>query len=142
MTIAPATQNNFSAALALLKKNHLPTEDITDITHLFVVAENDDVLGTIALEYKGGDGLLRSLCVAHGDRSKGMGGQLVHFIEAYAKERGVRHLWLLTTTAAQYFQQKGYTAIEREETPEVIRNTSEFASVCPASAVVMKKELA
>ncbi|MBD0288907.1 MAG: GNAT family N-acetyltransferase [Flavisolibacter sp.] len=141
MTIAPATQNNFSAALALLKKNHLPTEDITDITHLFVATEREAVLGTIALEYKGSDGLLRSLCVADGDRSKGMGRQLVQFIEAYAKEQGVRHLYLLTTTASQYFQQKGYTAIDRNKTPEVIRNTSEFASVCPTSAVVMKKEL-
>lgn len=142
MDIYPATQNNFSAALALLRKNNLPADDITDTTHLFVLTDNDEVVGTVALESAGKSGLLRSLCVADEARNNGAGQRLVNFIERYAQQNGVHDLYLLTTTADKYFGKKGYTRIDRTAVPAEIKNTSEFASVCPSTAVVMKKTLA
>ena len=137
--MVPLTQNNFSAALDLLKKNNLPTEDISEATSMFVVEEQNTVTGTIALEYTGPDGLLRSLAVAEDHRQNGVGGELVSFIEAYAVRQGIQQLYLLTTTAEKFFAKRGYVVVERSAVSPFIENSSEFASVCPSTAVVMKK---
>jgi amino-acid N-acetyltransferase len=139
MIMVPLTQNNFTAALDLLKKNNLPTEDISEATSLFVVEEDNSVIGTIALEYAGSEGLLRSLAVAEDHRQKGLGGELVSFIEAYAMRQGIQQLYLLTTTAEKFFAKRGYLVVERTAVSPFIQNSSEFASVCPSTAVVMKK---
>jgi len=137
--MVPLTQNNFTAALDLLKKNNLPTEDISEATSLFVVEEDNSVIGTIALEYAGSEGLLRSLAVAEDHRQNGLGGELVSFIEAYAMRQGIQQLYLLTTTAEKFFAKRGYLVVERTAVSPFIQNSSEFASVCPSTAVVMKK---
>lgn len=137
--MVPLTQNNFSSALDLLKKNNLPTEDISEATSLFAVEENNSVIGTIALEYTGPEGLLRSLAVAEEHRQNGVGGELVAFIEAYGKRQGIKNLYLLTTTAEKFFAKRGYTVVERSSVSPFIQNSSEFVSVCPSTAVVMKK---
>jgi amino-acid N-acetyltransferase len=139
MNTVPLTQNNFSSALDLLKKNNLPTEDISEATSLFVVEEDNSVIGTIALEYAGPEGLLRSLAVAEEHRQNGVGGELVSFIEAYGKRQGIKNLYLLTTTAEKFFAKRGYAVVERSSVSPFIQNSSEFASVCPSTAVVMKK---
>jgi amino-acid N-acetyltransferase len=139
MNMVPLTRNNFSAALDLLKKNNLPTEDISEATSMFVIEEQNTVTGTIALEYAGPDGLLRSLAVAEDHRQNGVGGELVSFIEAYAVRQGIQQLYLLTTTAEKFFAKRGYVVVERSAVSPFIENSSEFASVCPSTAVVMKK---
>ena len=137
--MVPLTQNNFSAAIDLLKKNNLPTEDISEATSLFVVEDAHTVIGTIALEYAGPDGLLRSLAVAEDHRQNGVGGELVSFIEDYSKRQGIQQLYLLTTMAEKFFAKRGYVVVERSAVSPFIQNSSEFASVCPSTAVVMKK---
>jgi amino-acid N-acetyltransferase len=141
MNIYPVTQNDFTAAINLLKQNNLPTEDITDTTPLFTLYNEGVLIGVIGLEIRGEDGLLRSLCVDESKRTSGSGKHLVSFIENYAKEHGVKNLYLLTTTAAPFFTALSYETIDRHVVPPAIRETSEFASVCPASATVMRKKL-
>ena len=48
----------------------------------------------------------------------------------------------LTTTAADYFARLGFVRIDRDAAPPAIRATAQFASLCPASAHVMRRELA
>lgn len=139
--INQVTQNNFSDAVALLKQNNLPTEDITEITKLFSIVDNDKVIATIGLELYEKIGLLRSFAVDEEYRSKGVGSQLVNFIEDFAQQNGIKEIVLLTTTAAEYFTKRNYQAIHRENIPGEIKNSSEFKSTCPSSAVVMKKLL-
>lgn len=141
MNIYPVTQNDFAAAIRLLQQNNLPTEDITDTTPLFTLYHEGALIGVVGLETIGENGLLRSLCVDETKRTSGSGKQLVSFIENYAKEHGVKNLYLLTTTAAPFFTNRSYHTIDRAGVPAAIRETSEFASVCPASATVMKKVL-
>ena len=141
MNIVPVTQNNFSSALNLLKINQLPTEDISETTKLFVLEDEQNIRGTIAIEYSGKEGLLRSLSVDENKRNNGYGKTLVGFIEKFASEQGVKNLYLLTTTAESFFAGKAYVKVERNSIPEFIRESSEFSSVCPSSAVVMKKVL-
>ena len=141
MNIAPASQNSFSAAIALLENCKLPTSDIQPQTRLFVMEENNKVIGTVALEHDGCDALLRSLCVEHDYRKKGVAGQLVSFIEHYAQLQEVHNIYLLTTTAVDFFAKKGYQNTERAQAPRFIQHTSQFASLCTSSAVLMKKIL-
>lgn len=141
MNISPINQNNFSAAVDLLKKNDLPTDDLTDTTHIFALLDGDQVLGTIGLEHEGSEALLRSLSVSEEKRKSGLGIELVSFIERYAKENGVKNIFLLTTTAAGFFSKLGYEVIDRNSVSDFVRKTSEYCSVCPASATVMKKKV-
>jgi amino-acid N-acetyltransferase len=53
----------------------------------------------------------------------------------------VETLYLLTTTAAPFFERYGYGAVAREEVPRPIRDTTEFTDLCPASATCMVKGL-
>jgi len=61
--------------------------------------------------------------------------------EQHARQCGVRRLYLLTTSAADFFARLGYKRLERDGAPAAIRTTSEFATLCPAGSVFMVKEL-
>jgi len=141
MNIVPASQNSFSAAIELLKKNSLPTEDINPGTQLFVVEEGDNVIATVAVEYDYNDALLRSLSVLEEKRSSGIGAELVDFIEDYVRKQGVRTIYILTTTAAGFFSRRGYTLIDRSNVPPFIKDTKEYSVICASSSTLMKKEL-
>ncbi len=141
MNIYPVTQNDFEKVTGLLKQNNLPTSDITATTPLFALYDEGNLIGSIGLETYKEEGLLRSLCVAQEKRQSGVGNQLVSFIEDFARAKGIKTIYLLTTTAAAYFRKKEYQTITRNDVPDVLKQTSEFTSTCPASATVMKKDL-
>jgi amino-acid N-acetyltransferase len=75
-------------------------------------------------------------------RGKGLGQFINRELEKITKQRGIDCIYLLTTTAKDFFGKEGYEVITREDVPESIKNTSEFSEVCPSSATVMKKNLA
>ena len=75
------------------------------------------------------------------NRGNGFGEILVNYLEDYAKKIGLRELYLLTTTADIYFGKRGYVEIERDEIPENVQQSEEFSTLCPASAVAMRKSL-
>lgn len=142
MNIVPASQNSFSAAIALLKKNNLPTEDLDSGKQLFVVEEGDEVIATIAVEYDYNNALLRSLSVSEEKRRTGIGAELVRFVEDYVAEQGVQNIFLLTTTASQFFSIRGYQIVDRSNVPDFIKNTKEYSFICASSSILMKKDLA
>jgi len=124
----------------LLSGEDLPVQGVqAGASGQFLVAS--DAAGTIAglvgLEIHGGHGLLRSLVVAAPARGCGLGGTLVRAVEALAREREIDRLFLLTTTAAGYFERRGYVRVERHALPGPIRRSEEFTQLCPASAVAM-----
>ncbi|CAG0968732.1 partial amino-acid N-acetyltransferase, partial [Anaerolineae bacterium] len=59
----------------------------------------------------------------------------------YARDRGVKSLYLLTMTAEAFFLRRGYARLLRENAPEAIRNTKEFSGICPLSSAFMVKNL-
>ncbi len=141
MEIKPADTEEFQQALALLQSSALPVNDLDSGTQLFVLEENGIVKGTVATEYDYATALLRSLSVDESLRGKGSGKKLVAFLENYLAQQGIETIYLLTTTAAPFFKKLEYEIIDRSEVPVFIRNTSEFSSICPSSATVMKKAL-
>ena len=126
----------------ILRGNQLPVHDLHDGLQLFVWRQDGTVIGTGGLEIKASHALLRSLSLVEKAQGQGNGRRLLAAMEEEARRRGVQELYLLTTTAERFFSHLGYGVIAREQVPTVIRQTTEFASVCPASAICMKKTIA
>ena len=98
-------------------------------------------MGAGGLERYGTDGLLRSVVVAPGERGQGYGTALCAALEKRAGEGGVQTLYLLTTTAAPFFEACGYDPVPRDGVPTPIRESTEFTELCPDSATAMAKTL-
>ncbi|MGV3658395.1 MAG: arsenic resistance N-acetyltransferase ArsN2 [Chitinophagaceae bacterium] len=141
MKIAKLTPEQMPQAMSLLQKNNLPTEDLNEETRLFGTYEDEELVGIAGVELYGEDALIRSVCVDEAYRSKGMAELLTEHIEQYAKRKGAGMLYLLTTTAENYFKRKGFVKVNRQDVPEAVQQSSEFSSVCPSTAAVLKKEL-
>lgn len=111
----------------------------------FVVADDPHASGELAavagLEVCGDHALLRSVAVQPAWREHGLGQALVRRVVCEAEARGLRALYLLTTTAEHYFPRFGFAAVARDPVPQEIAATLEFTSACPASAVAMAKRL-
>jgi len=131
------------AVMALLQEAGLPTADLASAAglHMWVLLDNESLIGVIGMERFGARALLRSLAVAPGYRQRGMGHQLVARLEREAEADGVEQLVLLTETAEKFFRAIGFEVIERRHVPEEIKQSAEFRSLCPASAVCMSKLL-
>jgi amino-acid N-acetyltransferase len=70
-----------------------------------------------------------------------LGSALTNHAEQYAASKGVRSIYLLTTTAEAFFKRLGYERIERSHAPTSIQQTREFAHLCPASSAFMLKSI-
>jgi len=125
----------------LLTSHSLPTEDFESsaIEWLVAVDESGAIRGMAGLEVHEGVGLLRSLVAAR--RGEGIGSALVAEVERSAESRKVANLYLLTQTAEVFFARRGYSRVDRSEAPQALQRTTEFASLCPASAACMRKTL-
>lgn len=126
----------------LLKRAELPTEDVRADSARFYVARNDgERVGVGGIEIYDGDGLLRSVAVEESVRGLGHGTAIVAALEAEARDTGVERLYLLTTTASEFFADRGYAEIDRADAPETIRDTTEFVELCPSTAICLGKPL-
>jgi amino-acid N-acetyltransferase len=128
---------------ARLQSNHLPTSDLETGTEvlLFVAGPTQQPSGVVGIQVFDSVALLRSLAVSESERGKGLGAALVHYAEQHAASLGIRTIYLLTTTAAEFFEAHGYNTINREEAPEPIVGSSQFSNLCPTSSALMAKAL-
>lgn len=141
-TISRATANQRQAIIQLLQAEKLPVDDLpASLDNFFVATEDDKVIGAIGLELYGDCGLLRSMVVDKEHRNKNIASGLVQWLENDVESKGINCIYLLTETAPQYFERKGYQKITRNEVPTELKASSEFSHVCPVSAIVMKKSL-
>ena len=141
-TITKAIAAQRQSIIQLLQAEKLPVDDLpASLDNFFVATDNNNVIAAIGVELYGDCGLLRSMVVDRDYRSKYIASQLVQELESHAKTNGVNCMYLLTETASQYFERKGYQRIARDQVPEPLKASSEFSHVCPVSAIVMKKLL-
>jgi len=141
--IRPAQSSDLTIAKAWLTAEGLPTDDLT-VDHMdsFIVAtQSGKPVGIIGIEKFAEVGLLRSLIVDSACRGVGLGARLVAELELRAQSERIDELWLLTIDADPFFARHGYIVAERDDAPEVIRNTAEFSTLCPGDAVLMRKHL-
>ena len=140
--IEPASSADLPGVVALLRRNGLPVDGLSAETDVLLVARDDNALvGSAALERYGADALLRSVAVDAAYRGSGLGQRLTSAALETARQRGVRDLFLLTTTAEHFFPRFGFEPVERDAVPELVRLSVEFTTACPASAVVLRKQL-
>jgi amino-acid N-acetyltransferase len=140
--ITRATEADGPSMVQLLRDSGLPIDGLADNLHTALVARDGaDVVGCAALELYTDGALLRSVAVARAARGRGVGGQLTEAAVALARELGVPALYLLTTTAESYFPRFGFVQTTRDSVPAGVQQSVEFRSVCPASAIVMRKVL-
>ena len=141
--IVSATTRDLQDILRLLETCGLPTADLSPalLEGFLVQRQAGGLQGVVGLQIFERVGMLRSLAVLAERRGRGWGEQLTQQAEELARKRGVGELYLLTTTAEGFFTRLGYQAIAREQAPLAIQNSAEFQSLCPASAVLMRKTL-
>ena len=133
--------SDFERVRCMLIDAGLPVDDFVTDHLAFVACDDDQPVAAIGCEKFADVWLLRSLVVAEGQRSQGLGARLVAALEADARDQGVAGIWLLTIDADGFFESQGYRRRERDEAPEVVRSTAEFSDRCPASAVLMSQSL-
>lgn len=141
VTLHPA-EGDLDYAQRLLSRSDLPVEDITaSSVEIYYATAAAERIGVGGLEEYGDVGLLRSVVVEPSKRGQGYGTMLCESLETIARNCGVETLYLLTTTASDFFASAGYTTIERSIAPDAVQNTAEFEELCPSTAVCMKKTL-
>ena len=142
LDIRPATESDVPALVALLTNQHLPIDGLTGHLPTTLVAKDSGrVVGSVAIEvYKDG-GLLRSVAVDDALKGQGVGRALTDAAFQMARNKGLRTLFLLTTTAENYFPKFGFERIQRADVPASVQTSVEFTSACPSSAVVMRRVL-
>jgi amino-acid N-acetyltransferase len=107
------------------------------LSNVVVATKQGEIVGAIALEVAGRQGLLRSAVVDPAHRGSHVGRRLVQTILARAAELGLRGIYLLSDGAADFFAHQGFARVTRDSVPPEIRATREFREQCPDSAEVM-----
>ena len=137
-----AQPHDLPVVLDLLRRADLPTEGVAEHFRNFVVVRDDAcVVGAAGLEVYSEDGLLRSVVVEPASRGSGLGSLLVDGACELARRSELRALYLLTTTAREYFAGHGFADCPRDDAPLGIRESWEFRTGCPSSAAFMTRSL-
>ena len=98
-------------------------------------------IGSVALEVYPSGVLLRSVAVDSAWRGRGIGHQLTSAGLDLARSLGAEAAYLLTTTAGDFFPRFGFARVERADVPDDVKESIEFRSACPSSALVMRAAL-
>lgn len=138
-SIRAATTDDVDAVEMALRDSDLPLDGLRDqFGEGYAVAESDgQIIGVEGIEVHGSDGLLRSAAVVSSWRGKGVGDALTRDRIDWARRRGLRALYLLTTTAGDYFPRFGFERADRGTAPSAVQASKEFSEACPSSALFM-----
>lgn len=138
LQIRQARPEDASAFLRLLEACQLPTAGAEACLPTALLAwDADHLVGSAALEVYGPVALLRSVAVDPQRRSQGLGQRLVQAALKLAQDLGVKEVYLLTETAADYFPRFGFVPVPRDQVDARVQDSIEFTSACPASARAM-----
>jgi amino-acid N-acetyltransferase len=133
-----ASPSDESQIRNLLSRFNLPFEDIREhLSHFIIARKEDKIIGCVGLEAHGPYGLVRSLAVAEEYRGMGIARILCARLMENASKLSIDNLYLLTETAAGFFEKLGYYRVDRNEAPDAIKSTREFTLLCPSTASFM-----
>ncbi len=141
--IRPASLADRTAVAALLDSAGLPLDGLSEqFGPAYAVATVEgEVVAAVGMERYGDAGLLRSAVVHPSWRGHGVGDALTRDRLAWARAQGMREVWLLTTTAGDWFPRFGFRRADRAAAPGPLQGSREFAGACPASATAMCLDL-
>ncbi|MFK8253311.1 arsenic resistance N-acetyltransferase ArsN2 [Ancylobacter terrae] len=126
-----------------LRDADLPTDDLRSSSGRFYSFRTlgGTLVGHGGFEANGQDILLRSLLVVPSARGRGIGRNIALLLMSRALDLGGRTAWLLTTSAAAYFEKLGFVASAREAAPDAIRQSAQAVSLCPATAPLLTRRI-
>lgn len=136
-----ATDPDFQAALAMAS---LPIEDLDAAAgrYFAVRGPNGEPLAFGGYDTLGdGLALLRSIVVLGPVRGQGLGIALVSALAGIARDEGVSGLYLITTSASEFFAKLGFAPVCRADLPAAVKATRQCSGLCPDSATVMFQAL-
>ena len=141
VSFRPCSSEDLPAVKHLLSRCGLPSSDLTRETldHFICATADGSMIGIVGIEPQDATGLIRSLAVAPSHRNGGVASALVERAEQAAVDLGIVSAYALTETAEGFLIRRGYRRVERDAAPESIRETTEFRTLCPESAVLMEK---
>jgi N-acetylglutamate synthase-like GNAT family acetyltransferase len=138
VSLRPAAPADWPAIASLLSAHQLPLDGAQAHLATFVVAhQGPEIVGVAGAEVYGTLALLRSVAVAPGLLGQGLGHLLVSTVLDAARRRGIRQIFLLTTTAPDFFKRFGFGLRSRSVVPVALQASAEFRGACPASATLM-----
>lgn len=141
-TIEPARPDDFAGILMLLDRCQLPEAGLADhLGNALVIRDGERIVGSAALELYDRAALLRSVAVAEPLRGQGLGERLTQAALDLARRHGVIRVYLLTTTAGEFFPRFGFQQVPRDQVPLGVQASVEFTTACPASAMAMMASL-
>lgn len=132
----------FPAFVEELKAAALPTDDLDSGARFYVAQVAGVAVAFGGLEGDGADQLIRSVVVPAAMRGGAHGRHVAQALITQARTDGAERLWLLTTTANEFFASLGWAVANRADAPEAVQGTRQFSGLCPASAVLMCRHLA
>ena len=144
LELRQATGDDLDTVIEFLDASDLPHEGVRDGDaefYLGLAGADQGVVGVAGLEPYDSVGLLRSLVVPARHRGQGYGTALVEAVSTRANDAGIERLYLLTTSAETFFAVRGFEEVPRKTVPDAIRETSQFAELCPESATCMRAKL-
>lgn len=127
-----------------LREAGLPTEDLRGSSGRFFSYRTlgGTLIGYGGFELADGEVLLRSVLVKEGLRGRGAGCNLVLLLMSRAFDAGGRRAWLLTASAAAFFERMGFAPTDRATAPPAITNAAQARVLCPASASLLSRRIA
>ncbi len=139
--IRPAQAHDQKNIHALLSDFGLPLDGLKETKLWVLQSTNGEVTGVAGLESYGSQGLLRSVAIIKSLHNQGYGTSLAKHVIGEAKKIGVQDIFLLTTSAAAFFEKFGFKKENRESVIGGITGSIEFRSACPKTAALMHLSL-
>lgn len=124
-----------------LAAEQLPVDDLAEAgRRFFRVIRGGATVGFAGYELHGDAALLRSIVVLPDHKGRGIGEATLRLLIEEASQAGARRGYLITLSAAPFFEKRGFTPVGRDAVPEAILATRQAASLCPASATILTRK--
>lgn len=139
-SIGPASGGDLDGIKRLLIGSLLPSRDVGRSNQRFIVASDGGrLIGCAGLQVAGQDGLVRSMAVHWTRRNAGLGSRLHRRLLFEAALAGVRTLYVVTTTAEDFFAGHGFERIAASAVPPELQASEEFTAFVPGGSTVMSR---
>jgi arsenate reductase len=129
--------------LSSLRAAGLPADDLNEPGRTFFAYRTPagDLIGYGGYEALGENALLRSIVVLPEWRAKALGRNLVALLQRRAFDEGARRAWVLTSSAAPFFEKVGFKPVSRGDAPATVVATRQASSLCPADAALLARTI-
>ena len=141
--LMPARAEHWAEVDEFLQSQGLPVAGALEhLANFLILKEEGSVVGAAGLEADPPLGLLRSVSVRPNAQKRGLGSYLTDAVLERARALGIQDVYLLTMSAAPFFERHGFKVVARSALPAVLNASRELQGACPASAVAMWRRVA